>query len=63
MTKGRQKRKSFKVYYFTGDYFSSKGEKRHSTIIEADNEHDAEVTFKQLYPNYSFGWVDEIMKE
>ena len=47
MTNKKQKMKRYKVYYFTGDYFSSVGEVRHYTLIEADNEHDAEYIFKK----------------
>ena len=55
--------RKFKVYYFTGDYFSFKGETRHSCIIEADSEVEAECIFKNLYPNRNFGWIDEYSEE
>lgn len=51
----------FRVFYFTGDYWSRKGEVRHSCIISARSESEAEKIFKSLYPNVSFGWVEEAM--
>lgn len=60
MANKKQKMKRYKVYYFTGDYFSSVGEVRHYTLIEANNEHDAEYIFKKIYPNYSFGWIEKL---
>lgn len=60
MLKIHRKTKKFKVYYFTGDYFSAKGERRHYCIIEAEIEYDAEIIFKNLYPDRNFGWIDEI---
>jgi hypothetical protein len=63
MSNKKPKQKEFKVYYFKGDYFSSEGEQRYVTMISADNERDAEYIFKKIYPNCSFGWIDEIRKE
>ena len=60
MAKKKEKEKQFKVYYFKGDYFSSKGEERHHVVIPAENEQEAEYIFKKSYPNCSFGWIDEI---
>lgn len=54
----KKKQKKFKVYYFTGDYFSSHGETRGCEIIKADNEQDAERWFKSCFPERSFGWVE-----
>lgn len=56
-------RKRFKVFYFTGDYWSAKGEKRHSVIIRTRSESEAEYIFKRDYPNRMFGWVEEFDKE
>ena len=56
----KKKQKNYKVYYFTGDYFSSAGEVRHYALITADNEREAEYVFKKMYPSYSFGWVERI---
>lgn len=60
MIKTKDKRKKFKVYYFVGDYFSSKGEQRRYTIIVADSESDAEYIFKRSFANCNFGWIEEI---
>lgn len=51
--------KRYRVYYFIGDFWSSQGETRKSMFIEADSEEDAERFFKQICPDYSFGWVEE----
>lgn len=61
MSKKREKMKRFRVYYFVGDYWSSKGEQRKSTIILARSESEAEQIFKS-HPSkdISFGWVEEI---
>lgn len=53
-----EKLKKFKVYYFTGDYWSSKGEIRKQIIIMARSESEAEQIFKDQYPGKSFGWID-----
>lgn len=56
-----EKLKKYRVYYFVGDYWSSKGETRKSTIILARSESEAEKVFKGNSPkNYRFGWVEEI---
>lgn len=59
MAKKRDKLKSFKVYYFTGDYWSTKGEKRRCEVIMAHSEAEAEYIFKRNNPDRSFGWVEE----
>lgn len=63
MSKKKTKQRKFRVYYFKGDYFSSEGEERYSTVISAPNEQEAERIFKKMNPHYNFGWVDEIRKE
>lgn len=50
--------KRFVVYYFVGDFWT-KGEHRKRAIIEATNEYEAEMIFKQTHSNCSFGWVEE----
>lgn len=55
--------KKYKVYYFTGDFWSSKGEKRHCRIISAHSESEAEYIFKRNYSDRNFGWVEEYVKE
>lgn len=60
MTKQDKLNKKFKVYYFDGDFFSSKGEKRRSVIVTASSEKDAEQFFKHSYSNHNFGWVEEM---
>ena len=64
MASKKNNKKKFKVYYYTGDYFSAKGEEQHTMIVEADDEVDAERTFKHFYsqPGYSFGWVERIKR-
>lgn len=59
MSKKREKLKSFKVYYFTGDYWSTKGETRRCEVIMAHSEAEAEYIFKRNHPDRSFGWVEE----
>ena len=55
--------KKFKIYWFTGDYWSSKGEKRHCFVLGAHSESEAEYIFKRNYPDRHFGWIEEIRKE
>lgn len=47
----------YKVYYFVGDFYSSKGETRKSTIICAIDENEAEHIAKASFPGTEFGWV------
>ena len=54
-----EKLKKFKIYYFMGDFWSGKGERRKSTIILARSESEAESIFKDQYSNCSFGWIEE----
>lgn len=54
--------RSFKVYYFTGDFWSSKGEKRRCVVIMAHSESEAEYIFKMNHPDRNFGWVEENVK-
>ena len=54
----REKLKKFKVYYFTGDYWSGKGEIRKQVTIMARSESEAEQIFKDQYPDKNFGWID-----
>ena len=58
----REKLKKFRVYYFVGDYFSSRGEEEKSTIILARSESEAEQIVKNNPPRKydSFGWVEEV---
>lgn len=60
MSKNRDNVKKFRIFYFTGDYFSYEGEKQHSTVIRAETESEAIRTFKKMYPSYSFGWAEQI---
>lgn len=48
----------YKVYYFVGDFYSSKGETRKSTIICAIDENEAEHIAKASFPGTEFGWVE-----
>lgn len=63
MSQERKKLKSFKVYYFTGDYWSTKGERRRCQVMMAHSEQEAEYIFKRNNPDLSFGWVEEYKKE
>lgn len=47
--KKKHKPKKFRVYYYVGDYFSSKGEERRSKVIYADSE--KEKTYDLHYLN------------
>ena len=47
-----------KTYYFIGDFYSSKGEIRKSTIIWAKDENEAEYIAKTMFPDSQFGWVE-----
>ena len=55
MSSDKNKLRKFKVFYFVGDYFSSKGERRRWTVIVADSEEEAEYIFKKQFTNCSFG--------
>ena len=48
----------YKVYYFTGDFYSSQGETRKSTTIWANDENEAEYIAKTMFPDTQFGWVE-----
>ena len=63
MSSGKDKSKKFKVFYFVGDYFSSKGERRKWTVIVADSELEAERIFKKQFTNCNFGWIEEFRKD
>ena len=63
MSSGKSKLRKFKVFYFVGDYFSSKGERRRWTIILANSEAEAEHIFKKQFANCSFGWIEEFRKD
>lgn len=60
MSNKQEKLKSFKVYYFTGDYWSTKGETRRCQVIMTHSESEAEYIFKQSHPDRNFGWVEEV---
>ena len=60
MSSDKSKLRKFKVFYFIGDYFSSKGENRRYTIVLADSESEAEYIFKRQFFNCNFGWIEEV---
>lgn len=60
MSSDKSKLRKFKVFYFIGDYFSSKGEKRRYTIVLANSESEAEHIFKKQFFNCNFGWIEEV---
>lgn len=55
--------KRFKVYWFTGDYWSTEGEEQHCCVISAHSELEAEYIFKRSHSERSFGWAEEIKKK
>ena len=57
MSSDKSKLRKFKVFYFIGDYFSSKGEKRRYTIVLANSESEAEYIFKKQFFNCNFASV------
>lgn len=63
MNKHNDTLKRYRIYWFTGDYWSSKGEKRHYQIVSAHSDLEAERMFKLAHPDCNFGWVEEIRKE
>ena len=61
MKQQNTKLKKFRVYYFIGDFWSGKGERRKSTIIMARTESEAERFFKdQNRYNCNFGWIESL---
>lgn len=58
MKSADSKLKSYRVYYFIGDFYSFQGETRKSIIIKAIDEDEAELIFKYSYPEVAFGWVE-----
>ena len=56
----KQKLKTFKVFYFIEGKHAWDDEKRKSIIIHARSESEAEYFFEYDFPNYNFGWVEEI---
>lgn len=59
-SKKHDKLKKFKITYFVGDYFSSKGEEEKTCTILARSETDAERDFYSIYRNCSLGWIEEM---
>ncbi len=59
----REPLKRFKVYWFTGDYWSADGEKQHCYVVLATSELEAEYNFRRYYPDCSLGWVEEIKED
>lgn len=57
------KLKKYRITYFVGDYFSTKGEKEMSMIIKARSESEAEWLFRHYYSNGKanhFGWIEKV---
>lgn len=59
-TKKRDKLKKFKITYFVGDYFSSKGEIEKTATIIARSEAEAERDFYSMFRGCHLGWIEEI---
>ena len=57
-----EKLKKFKVYYFTGDHWSSKGKIMKSSVIRAESEEDAENIFCRTYgiSSGNIGFIEEV---
>lgn len=64
MTTKKDDLKRYHVYYFTGDYYSSEGEKRHHCIVSAHSELEAEYIWKCNHRGMDaeFGWAEEVVK-
>lgn len=65
-SKKHDKLKKFKITYFVGNYFSSKGaasiideEEKTATII-ARSEAEAERDFYSMFRGCHLGWIEEI---
>lgn len=57
------KLRKYRVIYFIGDYWSTKGEKQMSMIIKARSESEAEQLFYKYYSNGKtnyFGWIERV---
>lgn len=59
------KLRKYRVIYFIGDYWSSKGEKQMSMILMARSESEAEWLFKRYYSTRygqtnHFGWIEKV---
>ena len=56
------KLRNFKIYYFTGDYWSSEGETMKSAVIRAESEEDAEEAFCSIYNINAgnIGYIEEV---
>lgn len=63
MSKNNDALKRYKIYWFTGDYWSGKDEKRHYQVVSAHSDSEAERMFRMSHPDCNFGWVEEIRKE
>lgn len=58
--KKSDKLKSYKITYFEGDYFSSKGEEMKTTVILGRSEADAEETFKSIFRGGHLAVIEEV---
>ena len=57
------KLRKYRIIYFIGDYWSSKGEKQMSMILMARSESEAEHLFKRYHSNGKtnhFGWIEKV---
>lgn len=58
--KKSEKLKSYKIIYFEGDYFSSKGEEMKTAVILARSEAEAEESFKSIFRGCHVGLIEEV---
>lgn len=58
--KKADKLKSYKITYFEGDYFSSKGEEMKTTVILGRSEADVEETFKSIFRGGHLAVIEEV---
>lgn len=63
VSKKAGKLKVFKIHYFVGDYFSSKGEREKIATIAAHSEDEAERQFYSIFRGCSLGWIEEVVKK
>lgn len=59
-----RKFKSWRVIYFTGNFFSSGGEQMHTAIIRAKTEEEAEMIFTRTFGRGKhLAMIEEVSKK
>lgn len=59
-TKKSDKLRTYKITYFEGDYFSSKGEEMKTAVILARSEAEVEEVFKSIHRGCHIGVIEEV---